>query len=302
MVPLPNMPPDNTDFNALLTAFTSPNLRLLDEDMISHKLQAQELYRDERWPNGMIMTRSFVQPKLPEEELAVSPCCLLNYHLRHNENVRPAGPDLVMNERALNCIAMASLMLRTGASRGYVKPNHPFRHLRYENPFSSVGPYPLMFTEVNALNNLYKAVEKNTPKFPQFDNTRIDALMLQFAQPVTELVRGALSAMEARDENAHKRRGNRGWYQIISLEFRPLLARLLEKIRDAFDGETDGDFVATDGDLVFEELPFAFKAVLSDIIQAMTVAVLANDERFTAAEVRRKEERAMASGRHDEMD
>jgi len=275
MVPLPNMPPNNRDFDLLFVAFSSVTLRLLDEDMAKHRLRlmSDPKVSDDIWPNGrVVMLRSFVPPVLPDGELAMNPVLLPDY-MKHNPNVTTSGPDLIMNKRALACMSMASLHLaapvsyRPGTVRGYVTPVDPGR-----NPFESVMPYPLMYTEVTALNDLYLAVKNDTPDFVCFSTGGLDGIMRRFAVPLRDLVAGVVSGTDAR--RCCRQKHNRGWFRICNLELSPIMSRLRDLLID--DSETDD----------YPEVSIDTKAVMFDLIQAMTVAVLANDERFFAAETR----------------
>ena len=286
MAPLTNMPTNNNDFNALLIAFQEHGL--FDEHIVTHIHQFEVDYaspgpypkhnvktnyvrghgkvdytedEDPLWPqHNRIMTDTFIAPLLPEGEIEVTPT-LLPHPLRNNPNVTQHGPKLTVSRRGLITISMVSLRC------GYVVPMIPAF-----NPFSPVLPYTLFLTEVKALNALYAAVVNDTPTFPDFDSSNLEELMVKFTKPIQSLVTGIQSAEKVRPYIGG--RGNRGWFHILNMEFAPIMW----KLRD----------LVVDDDLIngLPEPSGHTKACISNLIQAMTAAVLALDPRMGEAEDR----------------
>ena len=296
MAQLPNTPADNIDFNLLLQSFES--LGLFDEHVVSyayeiavdyalpgphpkHNLKTNfvtghglMIYREEDdplWPErNRIMDCAFVPPVLPPGEVVVSPTLLPAL----NRNVTSSGPRLLTGNRGLVNISNVAIL------RGYVPlhpPNNPFRRIDpmlfnlglHQNPFHGVEPYTLLYTEVCALNSLFLAVQNDTPTFPEFQLPEL--IMHQFRREYDGLMAAVNQANYARPFLGGP--GNRGWYHIFNLALSPFMTRFSEGINSVVVGET-------------------MMEVFVDLVQGMTVAVLADDPRFEAAEERQLEAEA----------
>lgn len=303
MTPLPNMPSDNRDFNVLLERFES--LGLFDDHIKNHEFEIPPdyakpgphpkhclktnfvvghglvVYREEEeplWPNkNRIMLDTFIPPILPEGELPVTPELLPeDNHTRLNLCLTATGPKLTMGKQEQTLIAMVSLLL------GHVLPEHPpsrpwqrIEPMQFlmgigPNPFRSQQPYTITFSEAEALNYLYDAVKDKTPTFPEFETATVDALLKKYSGAVGFLLNAITEGNKARPFLGG--RGNRGWYHIFNLRLSPIMTALNKCVRESCTG---GDAFTYSSNT---------KQTLSDLIQGMTVAILAADPRFEAAE------------------
>ena len=300
MASLPNMPPDNTDFNLLLNSFESeglfdqhvvtcgfelavdyakpgphPKHNLKTNFVIGHGLVDYREDEDPLWPkHNRLMVSAFIPPVLPPGELPVTLGSLPD-EIRGNPNVTSTGPALLIKLQGLINISNVAIY------RGYVPahpPTIPFRRIPpmifmlniHPNPLLGVEPYTLLYTEACALNELYTAVQNDTPTFPEFQHP--DRIIRQFSSEIDNLFRAVNSADDARPFLGE--RGNRGWYHIFNLHLSPFMKRIRN-----INHYRGGVLLSTSD-----------KGVLTDLIQGMTVAVLGADPRFQAAEERQHEQ------------
>jgi len=296
MAPLPDMPVTNVDFDVLFRALDSKDL--FNEYIIIHghgfevdyaspgphpKHNIKTNYvtgygvvdydecEDPLWPErNRLSCNVFRLPLLPSGEVAVTPL-LLPEVLRGNINLVSEGPNLAMNRRQLNSMSMVFLKLgQFGLRSPYFEPGGKF-----QNPFKNVVPYTLLCAEVLALNCLYESVGNSVPVFPDFEDSNVDNLLLKFQSEVVNLLTGVSSASQVRPYLGMK--GNRGWFHILNLELSPIMMKLNELV--GVDRTEDSIY----------DIPMPVKLVLSDLIQAMTVAVISSDDQFTEAEIRAEE-------------
>jgi len=142
--------------------------------------------------------------------------------------------------------------------------------VQYEVNFSTGLVHTLLLTEVIALNALHALVVNDTPTFPDFESSNLEELVVKFTEPFQSLVMGIQFA-----EKSHPcigGRGNRGWFHILSMEFSPIMWRLRDLV-------VDDDLIGGS-----HELSSHMKACTSNLIQAMTAAVLALDPHMDEAE------------------